>query len=971
MIALLLVHGAAAVAAPLLVRALGRRAFGVLALAPAASAVWALTRTGAVQDGHGPSEAISWVPSLGMNLTFTLDTLSWLMTIIVGAVGALILIYCSSYFEDDSPGLGRFAGCLTGFAGAMLGLVTTDDMLVLYLFWEATTVLSYLLIGHKTTSHDSRSAATQALVVTTAGGLAMLVGLIIIGQSAGTYRISEILASPPSGTAVTTAVVLLLIGGISKSALVPFHFWLPGAMAAPTPVSAYLHAAAMVKAGIYLIARFAPAYADLRAWQVTVLSLGGATMLLGAWRALRQVDLKLLLAYGTVSQLGFISMVIGAGGRGAALAGVGLLLSHALFKSTLFLTVGAIDCRTGTRDLRELNGLGSRMPLLAGAACLAGMSMAGLPPLLGFFGKEAAFGAFLLGPQHHEGPTGSATADVVLLVVLVLGSVLTFAYTARFLWGAFAGAPGKPVTEVFERGPWLTVIPVVLGVSGLVAGLAATWIEPLLAPYAEQWPPPSHAVHLGGWHGFNLALLLSVLTWAAGSCLFAARTAVEAGQARLPHAYSAEQTYRLLMRSLDRASLEVTGAFQRGSLPLSLGLIFTVFIVLPGSQLIWGGVTWPDEVRWWDNLAQPAVGAVVVVAAIAAARARRRLRAVFLLGVTGYGTSMLFLLHGAPDLALTQILVETVALVVFVLVLRRLSGKFPDDPSPAVRRWRALLGIGVGAVTAGLALTAAAVRTQPPAASDLPRSAVEYGGGHNIVNVILVDVRAWDTMGELSVVLVAATGVASLIFLGGDAHARSRRLVRSSWERRSSYTEVGGAEGSGSRWLAEGGLVRPERRSTLFEVVTRLIFHTMIVWSLYLLFSGHNHPGGGFAAGLVCGLALAVRYLAGSRDELLAAAPVMPGLLMGAGLFLSAGVGLGAMLAGGDPLQSWSFDLHPPLLGEVHLVTSVFFDVGVYLVVIGLMLDILWALGARLDAQIERDADDPSAQPTLHEEARP
>ncbi|MDE9364267.1 Na+/H+ antiporter subunit A [Luteipulveratus sp. YIM 133132] len=972
MIALLVIHALAATAAPFLVRLLGRRAFWLLALPPAGAAGWALTQTGAVQDGHGPTESLRWVPSLGMNLTFTLDTLAWLMTLIVGGIGALILVYCSSYFERDAPGMGRFAGCLTGFAGAMLGLVTTDDLLVLYLFWEATTVLSYLLIGHKTTSRDSRSAATQALVVTTAGGLAMLIGIVIIGQSAGTYRISEVLAAPPTGTAVTAAVVLLLAGAISKSALVPFHFWLPGAMAAPTPVSAYLHAAAMVKAGIYLIARFGPAYSGLTEWKVTLLTLGGLTMLIGAWRALRQVDLKLLLAYGTVSQLGFISLVVGAGGHGAALAGLGLLLSHALFKSTLFLSVGAIDCRTGTRDLRRLNGLGRRMPWTAGAALLAGLSMAGLPLLMGFFAKEAAFGAFLLGPEYDAGPTGSAAADTLMLAVMVVGSILTFAYTARFLWGAFATAPHRELTEVFDAGPWLTAVPVLLGAGGLVAGLTATWIEPLLAPYADQWVADNHAVHLGGWHGFNLALLLSVLTWACGAALFAARAPFESAQGRLPRTYSAEQVYRLAMRSLDRASVEVTGAVQRGSLPLSLALILIVFIVVPGSQLLWGGVTWPDQVRWWDSPAQPAVGLVVVAAAVAATRARRRLRAVFLLGVTGYGASMLFLLHGAPDLALTQILVETVSLVVFVLVLRRLSGKFPDDPPRAVRRWRALLGLGVGTVTAAMALTASAVRSTPPSASDLASSAVEFGGGSNIVNVILVDVRAWDTMGELSVVLVAATGVASLVFIGGDVHARGRQLIRASWERRGSYTDVGGAEGSGSRWLAEGGRLAPERRSTIFEVVTRLVFHTIVLWSLYLLFSGHNHPGGGFAAGLMCGLALAVRYLAGSRDELLAAAPVMPGLLMGAGLFLSAGVGLGAMLAGGGPLQSWIFDLHLPLLGHVHLVTSVFFDLGVYLVVIGLMLDILRSLGSRVDTQIEQqDAESVQVAGTHTESGEP
>ncbi len=953
MIALILAHAVLAIASPWLVQLLGRRAFYVMAVPPLATAVWALTQTAAVHAGDGPVENMQWVPSMGMSLTFQLDTLSWLMTLIVGGIGALVLLYCASYFGDHDEGLGRFAGSLTAFAGAMLGLVTTDDLLVFYLFWELTTIFSYLLIGHVTTSRASRSSATQALVVTTAGGLTMLVGIILIGQSEGTYSISALLANPPTGDLVTAAVILLLVGALSKSALVPFHFWLPGAMAAPTPVSAYLHAAAMVKAGIYLVARFAPAFSETPGWRAVIFTIGGLTMIIGAWRALRQVDLKLLLAYGTVSQLGFLTILVGAGTREAALAGLTLLLAHALFKACLFLVVGAIDNATGTRDLRELSGLRRSMPVLFWTALLATMSMAGVPPLLGFVSKEAAYASMLYGPD------GIWSVDGLVVAVLFGGSVLTFAYSARFLWGAFRTIKGQEDTDVDRPGVWLVAVPATLAAGSLLAGPLSAAIEPFLEPYTLAWEQGPYAVHLGLWHGLSPALLLSVLTLACGAGLFWFRSRVGVVQERLPRVFEAETGYRYIMRGLDRASLEVTGAVQRGSLPLSLGLIMLVLVILPGVQLL-RGVTWPDEVRLWDNAAQLAVAVLVVVAAVAAARARRRLRAVFLVGVTGYGTAMLFLLHGAPDLALTQVLVETVALVLFVLVLRRLSGKFPDDPSRRVRRWRALLGVGVGVVMSGMALTASAVRTEPPASVNLPESSVDYGGGSNIVNVILVDVRAWDTMGELSVILVAATGVASLVFLREDAIIRTRRLIRTSWQRRDAHRSVGGGD-TGSRWLAGGALMKPERRSTIFEVVTRLVFHTIVLWSLYLLFSGHNSPGGGFAAGLICGLALVVRYLAGSRDELLAAAPVMPGLLMGAGLFLSAGTGLVSMLAGGDVLQSWIFDVDVPVLGEVHFVTSLLFDTGVYLVVIGLMLDILRSLGSRLDVQIEAEKEAESA----------
>ncbi len=949
MLAYLLAHAVAAMAAPWLVRAWGPRAFAALAAVPAATALWAVTQVGAAGSAQPPEQVFGWVDQLGVDLAFRLDTLAWLMTVVVSGIGALILLYCARYFPDggreERAEVGRFAAYLTAFAGAMLGLVTTDDLLVLYVFWELTTVLSYLLIGYHSESKASKGAAKQALLVTTFGGLAMLVGIVLIGQGQGTYRISELVADPGSGAAVTAGVVLLLVGAVTKSALVPFHFWLPAAMAAPTPVSAYLHAAAMVKAGVYLVARFAPAYADLAVWQGSVLVLGAATMLLGAWRALRQCDLKLLLAYGTVSQLGFLVVLVGTGTREAALAGLALLLAHALFKSTLFLTVGTIDHAAGTRDLRDLDGVGRRLPWLAAGAGAAALSMAGLPPLLGFAGKEAAYEAFLHPPQWWslEGAT---------LVVLVVGSALTLAYSLRFLWGAFG--PATRPREHAAPPPWhqpaplLVAIPVLLGTTGLLLGPLAPLLEQVLLPYAEQWPASDHPVHLTIWHGLGPALLLSVLTWVAGGALFLGRERVATVQAAVPHVADAGRAYQQLMRGVDRGALEVTGALQRGSLPSLLGVILAVLVLLPGIQLL-RGVTWPSEVRWADTAAQVGVAVLVVIAAVAATRARRRFRAVFLLGVTGYGVAMLFLLHGAPDLALTQVLVETVTLVVFVLVLRRLSGKFPDDPTVLNRRLRAVLGVAVGVVIAAVALTASAVRQRSPAAEGLVESAKDYGGGNNIVNVILVDVRAWDTMGELSVVLAAATGVASLVFLRQDAVVRVQRQLQDSWRTRANL----GPAGDGSRmWLAAGPQLAPHRRSTIFEVVTRLVFHTIVLWSLYLLFSGHNNPGGGFAAGLVCGLALALRYLAGRGYELRLAAPVMPGLLLGAGLGIAAGAALLPMLFGYEPLRTFIVDVEVPLLGNVHLVTSLLFDIGVYLVVVGLILDILRSLGSALDDQI-------------------
>jgi multicomponent Na+:H+ antiporter subunit A len=990
---LLVVHLVAAVVAPVLVRLLGRRAFLVLALVPASAAVWALTQTVAVQAGDVPVEVVRWIPALGLDLAFRLDTLSWLMTLLVGGVGALVLVYCSAYFSPTASGMGRFAAVLTAFAGAMLGLVVADDLLLVYVFWELTTVFSYLLIGHYNDRKASRRAAMQAIVLTTAGGLTMLVGLVLLGESAGTYRLAELLADPPHGTGVTVAVVCLLVGAATKSAMIPLHFWLPAAMAAPTPVSAYLHAAAMVKAGIYLVARFAPAYSGLDAWQVVVLTLGCGSLLVGGYRALRQHDLKLVLAFGTVSQLGLLMVLVGFGTRATALAGLAMLGAHAMFKAALFLTVGVVDAATGTRDLRRLSGVGRALPITALAGGLATASMIGLPPFAGYVAKEAALEAI----AAHDG----GWAGHVVLGAVVVGSALTVAYGLWFFWGAFAtksvvihppvpdgasagtvtapdrGAPAVPAT--ITRPSLVLVWPsLALAALGLAASLLPGLGEHLLSPYADAFPGESG--HLTLWAGVTPTLLTTVGVLLAGALLFRARRPVERFQAALRTGPEADHVYRRFMRRLDDVAADVTALTQRGSLPLYLGGILLVFVVAVGGALLTVG-SLPGSTRAWDHPAQVVLGALVVVSAVLAARARRRLKAVILLGVSGYGVAGLFLLHGAPDLALTQVLAETVTLVVFVLVLRRLPAYFSDRPLAASRWLRLGIGLAVGITVGGLALVVPGARIHVPVSDLFANEAYEFGGGKNIVNVTLVDVRAWDTMGEISVLLVAATGVASLVFLqrragaifradeanasrqvwggGFDPAAALRRPEHAPLPPTPSGAYVGVAHtvrrtGERSKeWLRAGRTLAPRRRSVIFEVTTRLLFHTMIVYSAYLLFSGHNAPGGGFAAGLVTGIALVVRYLAGGRYELGEAAPVQPGLLLGSGLFLSAGVGIVALLAGGSVLQSWIVDLHVPLLGTIHLVTSLFFDIGVYLVVVGLVLDILRTLGAEIDRQAE------------------
>ena len=959
MTVLLLVHVAAALAAPVLVRWWGRQAFLALALAPAAGLVWVLTRLPTVLDGGEVQETFPWVPALDLAVALRLDALALTFAGLVTGVGALVLVYCARYVEPDDEGAGRLAGQLTAFAGAMLGLVLADDVFLLYVFWELTTVFSYLLIGDSGAKVAGRRAAGQALVLTTAGGLAMLAGLIMLSHAAGSTLLSEIVAAPADGGLVVGGTMLILLGALTKSAMVPFHFWLPAAMQAPTPVSAYLHAAAMVKAGIYLIARLAPGYADVPGWRSVVLTVGVATMLVGGYRALRQYDLKLLLAFGTVSQLGFLLTLVGAGGAELGAAGLVMVLAHGLFKSTLFLSVGVIDHATGTRDLRELSGLGRRLPVVTAAAVLASASMAGLPPLIGFVGKEAAFTALWKG-----GGLPDRTVATVVLIGLVLGSVFTVAYTARFLWGAFARKPGLPDSapgELAHRpGALFLTAPVVLALVSVAGGVAASALDPLVAGYAETLqrylPEPEH---LALWHGLTPALGLSGLTLLAGTALFLARRPVGRVQRRLAVPVSADTGYWNVLQALDRLSVVVTGATQRGSLPAYLTVILLTVLALPGGLLL-ARATWPAEWRAWDNPLQAVAGGAVLVAALLSVRLHERLAAAVVVGITGYGVAVLFVLHGAPDLSITQVLIETVTLVAFVLVLRKLPLDVGGVAGRGVRWSRGALAIGVGVFMGLASAVALAARAAPPVSAEYPELAYEEAHGRNVVNVTLVDIRAWDTFGEISVLVVAATGVASLVFLRGRAGALARADVR---EERTIRPGRGAPR---RHWLAATATLDPRRRSLVLEVITRLLFHAVLVLSIYLLFSGHNQPGGGFAGGLVAGLALALRYLAGGRYELGEAAPVDPGVLLGLGLLLAGGTGVVGLALGAHVLETAFLETALPVLGEVTLVTALFFDIGVYLVVVGLILDVLRSLGAELDRQDEEGEDEePAAEEVI------
>ncbi|MGO2745906.1 proton-conducting transporter transmembrane domain-containing protein, partial [Microbacterium sp.] len=727
MIVLLAVFLVGALLLPLLVRWLGAQAFAIAALVPAAAFVHALVMTPQVLAGDpAPFESISWIPQIGLNLSMHMDVLGWVLTLIVTGVGALVLLYCRWYFYDDTTDVGQFAGVLLGFAGAMYGLVLTDDIVMLVMFWEVTSILSYLLIGHYRRRAASRRAALQALLVTTLGGLVMFVGVVLLSVDAGTTSIAEILEIAPTGPVVDAAIVMLLVGALSKSAIFPFHFWLPGAMAAPTPVSAYLHAAAMVKAGIYLIARFAPIFALSEPWRPIVISLGVFTMLLGGFQALRETDLKRVLAFGTVSQLGFFTVMVGYGTQATALAGLALVIGHALFKSALFLIIGVIDRQLSTRDLRELSGVGRQAPVMATAAFISVASMMGIAPTIGFVAKESALTSLL------DDAIGGSVWGLVALIGVILGSMLTAAYGVRFLWGAFwrkRDKQGERMPDTVWPDPPVGFLsaPIILSGLTLAAGLGAPAVDVALRGYAvtavpgldAEGVPTEGPGHLALWHGFEPALGISLLSILLGIGLFllTRRTGWDARPRILP--FTAADAYAFVMRGVDRLSVITTSLTQRGSLPVYVGTIFVVFVAAEVTALLASDV---DQLNLsaWHTPTQVAVAPIMAIAAVFAVQARKRYTGVVLVSVTGLGMVALFATSGAPDLALTQILVETVTMVTFALVLRRLPSRMGEHNASVSRIPRALLAIGTGLTMALIVVVATQSRVADPISVAFP-----------------------------------------------------------------------------------------------------------------------------------------------------------------------------------------------------------------------------------------------------------
>ena len=755
---LLLLHAFCGVAALVGGRQLGRHVWVVGAAAPAAVVVWLIANRGRVASG-GVSASADWVPALDLTLELRVDPFAALMIVLVSGIGVAIYVYSWHYFGHAS--VGRVAGLLTLFAGSMLGVVVADNLLLLYVFWELTSVTSYLLIGIDDTEARSRAAAQHALLVTAAGGLAMLAGFVLVGREAGTFQLSEILSAPPSGTTTAVALVLILLGAFTKSGQYPFHSWLPGAMVAPTPISAYLHSAAMVKAGVYLVARLAPAFAAVGIWRPLVVTVGLVTMIAGGLRALRPYDLKQLLAFGTISQLGFMMVLFGIGQPEATAAGCALILAHGFFKAALFMVVGVVDHETHTRDVRRLPLLGSGWTPIKVVAVVSAASMAAIPPLAGFIAKEEAYGALVDG-------TGG---DRLVLAGVVGGSVLTVAYSIRFTAALLRpdlvavtdnGHERRPATHSPRSG---FVLPgAVLATGSIVLGIVpAVWSG--FVDRSAGALDPLATVHLELWHGWSAPLLLSLATTTAGAALFWQRRHVAALQARLAPRRTGTDVYDAIVRGVLRFAAQVTSVMQSGSLPIYATVVLATAALAPTTAMLLG--------EWWsgwpDLMGQPIhvpIAALLIVGGVAATLVPQRFVAAILLGVVGYGMAALFVVQGAPDLALTQFAVETLSIVVFLLVLRQLPDRF-ERRRPAVGHFARLAtsaAVGVFVVLMGIAASTSA--DPAPVSREMSERALPDGHGRNVVNVILVDIRGLDTLGEITVLVTAGIGITALARAG-------------------------------------------------------------------------------------------------------------------------------------------------------------------------------------------------------------
>ena len=895
---------------PLMIRA-GRNVCAlVTGCVTATSLALLLVTVPMVAAGGAVRASIPWVPQLGLDLDLFVDGYGLFFAALILVIGLLIITYARWYLGRDDP-MGRFYAYLLLFQGAMLGIALSDNVLVLLVFWELTSLSSFLLIGYWRHLPEGRQGARMALIVTGTGGLSLIAGMLLLGEAAGSYELHEILARGDvvRASPLYVPILLLVLGGaFTKSAQFPMHFWLPHAMAAPTPVSAYLHSATMVKAGIFLLGRLWPVLSGTQEWFLIVTATGLATMVIAAWIALYKDDLKALLAFSTVSHLGLVTMLFGMGTPIAAVAAVFHILNHCTFKAALFMSAGIVDHETGTRDASRLGGLLRLMPVTGTLAMIAAASMAGLPLLNGFLSKE-----MMLEAAARTDYLGSPWLVPVLATV---GALLSVAYSFRFVTAVFLG----PARDDYPKHPhdppagmWLPVAILVVPV--VLIGVAPVLVEPLVdlaAGAVIQGELPSY--HLALWHGITPALFMTAVAVAGGLLLLAAYRPALALRLAMPRP-EAKSIFDAAIGALTGWARELTDGIHSGSLQRSLLLAVLVTLVV-GITAFLGAAHGPGA-RPMLAATVPAVAVwlLAVAAGLAVLRYHRhRLLALILTSVVGLVVSLTFIYFSAPDLGLTQLSVEVVTTVLMLLALNYLPQRTPKEPS-RLRRWRDGAVAAAGGLAVGATLYAVLTRdlAQTIASWHLAQSK-PGGGGTNVVNVILVDFRGYDTFGEIIVLGIAALAIFALLD-SALVGASGRRLTALPRRR-------------------EAG----DRHPLLLVVVTRALLPLALTVGVYILLRGHNMPGGGFIAGLVIGVALIMQYMASGYAWAERRMRLDYHALIGVGVLVAGVTGVGAWF-GDKPFLTSGYDyFHLPLVGEVELATAMAFDLGVFLTVVGVVM---------------------------------
>jgi multicomponent Na+:H+ antiporter subunit A len=905
MVSALLSIALTALLAPALYARLGARAGWVLALAPMGAFLWFLSCIPLIAGGGVVVASVAWVPMLGIEAALRLDGLSLLFSLLVSGIGVLVVLYAGAYLSTHHHA-GRFHAYLLTFMLAMLGLVLADDLITMFVFWELTGVVSYLLICFSHESQTSRRAALQALLITNGGALALLAGLVLLGIAGGSWRFSGLdVAAVEAHGSYYIIMALVLAGCFTKSAQFPFHLWLPNAMSAPAPVSAFLHSATMVKAGVYLMARLNPVLGGEGGWGATLVAVGAVTAVAGAVLAIRQTDMKRLLAYTTVAVLGQLTMLIGTNTSYGLQAFVLLLLAHSLYKGALFMSAGAIDHATGTRELHLLGGLMRVMPMTGAAVALAALSNAGLPPFFGFIAKEFAYSGLI---------AMGVTGWLVTLVMIVTNALLLAAAAIVFI-RVFLGRAGAYPRVPHEAPVLMWLGPLLLAAGGFALGVWYRWPEVWLVNAAVQVVARGTVdVNLYLWGGVTPAVVASFLTITLGVLFYHFRHPLRRHMARwrVLWAVSGDRVWDGLLRKLFGVAARVARAWQHGSLRLHLSLMVLVISVAALLTLAMSGESALREGQF-APLSMPGIAGCVLalLGAGAAAAMRGRLALVVALGSSGLGLALFFLSAHAPDVAMTQLMVETLTVVFLAFVFRAMP-VLPD--TGARRRPEKVLHVLISVLFGVAVATALIAAMSLPLEGDIARwyvdNSLERGNGANVVNVILVDFRAFDTLGEILVVALAALGAASLLGIGGPP-AKVRQG-------------------------------EPEFDSVLIRHAMTPLAIVLVLVALALLWRGHNAPGGGFIGGLVAAIGCTLLALTYGRRHLHARMRVRPEALVGIGLGCALGAGLAGVVVDEPFLTGlWLFPAGIPL------GTPLLFDAGVFLTVFGSVMHMLDRLTGR------------------------